>query len=189
MKGEPGRNRGKGKGPGSQGGAFVPCRICGQPTKYLGGEASPLIGMVRCEAASCIEASRALKNERIGATQAAMRASGKWVTPKDNWRRSSQVSPEEDDLLPLISPHGWIAQHVIQTGRNRGARYYKLDFAHLEAKLCVEIDGASHRLPGRAERDAKKDAYLIARGWRVLRFTARDVRKDLEGVARQIVAF
>ena len=43
------------------------------------------------------------------------------------------------------------------------------DFASIEAKLIVEIDGASHDGAGQAAYDAERDAALTALGWRVLR--------------------
>lgn len=44
---------------------FIPCRICGEPTKYRGNTESRLFGQVRCLKQECIEASRALKNATI----------------------------------------------------------------------------------------------------------------------------
>jgi very-short-patch-repair endonuclease len=52
---------------------------------------------------------------------------------------------------------------------------YVLDFYCATAWLVVEIDGWPHTLPENIERDAKRDAWLRAKGVEVLRFTSREV--------------
>jgi very-short-patch-repair endonuclease len=52
------------------------------------------------------------------------------------------------------------------------------DFACLEAKLIVEIDGGQHN----EEADSQRSASLEARGFQVLRFWNNDVLTNLEGV-------
>jgi len=75
----------------------------------------------------------------------------------------------ELDFLPLLSSAGYITGYVIPTHRpeNNGGGYYKLDYAHLEAKVNIEIDGSSHRF--KEEKDAKRDAFLRNLGWKVIR--------------------
>jgi very-short-patch-repair endonuclease len=41
--------------------------------------------------------------------------------------------------------------------------------------LALEYDGAHHLTPERALRDLRRQAYLSAAGWEVLRFAAKDV--------------
>ena len=67
---------------------------------------------------------------------------------------------------------------------------YVLDFYCAQALLCVEVDGAAHDLAEVAHRDANRDAWLGARGVRILRFAASDILDDaaLEGVLRAIAA-
>ncbi|MYZ49808.1 DUF559 domain-containing protein [Rhizobiales bacterium L72] len=52
---------------------------------------------------------------------------------------------------------------------------YVVDFAWLSARIVIEIDGASHDLPGRAEQDAVRDRFLRAEGFRVVRVRDADV--------------
>ncbi|MCV3240427.1 endonuclease domain-containing protein [Mesorhizobium sp. ZC-5] len=63
---------------------------------------------------------------------------------------------------------------------------YVADFACLEAKLIVEIDGSQH---AESVRDAVRDAELKVRGFRVLRFWNDDVLKDIDGVCDTIIAY
>jgi very-short-patch-repair endonuclease len=63
-----------------------------------------------------------------------------------------------------------------------------LDFACLETRLAVEIDGEAHNRSDRPERDVRRDAYLAARGFAVLRLPAQYVLENLEGAIATIVA-
>jgi very-short-patch-repair endonuclease len=59
---------------------------------------------------------------------------------------------------------------------------YTLDFFCPEARLAVELDGASHFTIIGQELDAKRDLYLKEKGILVLRFENRDVFENLEFV-------
>jgi very-short-patch-repair endonuclease len=61
---------------------------------------------------------------------------------------------------------------------------YVADFACIEARLVVELDGGQHG----GERDAARDAALEAAGWRVLRYWNAQVVENLDGVLADIVA-
>ena len=55
---------------------------------------------------------------------------------------------------------------------------YAIDFAWVEKKIAIEIDGQFHLLPEYVERDARKDAYLISQGWSILRMPWKQVCAD-----------
>jgi very-short-patch-repair endonuclease len=61
---------------------------------------------------------------------------------------------------------------------------FTVDFACVEARLVVEVDGGQH---GGAE-DMARDALLTARGWVVRRYWNNEVIEGLEGVLADIVA-
>jgi very-short-patch-repair endonuclease len=63
---------------------------------------------------------------------------------------------------------------------------YKVDLAHREMKIAVEIDGKSHGLRSRQEQDAKKGRCLLGLGWKVLRFQNERILNDLESVLKEI---
>ena len=65
-------------------------------------------------------------------------------------------------------------------------RNYIVDFACLSAKLIVELDGESHNCEDRQKADQRRDAFLSAQGFQVLRFTNQDVMSNLEGVVELI---
>ena len=61
---------------------------------------------------------------------------------------------------------------------------YIADFASLESRVIVELDGGQHT----PEVDARRTEYLQARGWLVLRFWNNDVLTNAQGVAEAILA-
>jgi very-short-patch-repair endonuclease len=64
---------------------------------------------------------------------------------------------------------------------------YRLDFACLEARLAIEVDGAAHDHGDRPERDAVRDQRLAEIGFATLRIPAREVLRDLDAVITGIV--
>jgi very-short-patch-repair endonuclease len=63
-----------------------------------------------------------------------------------------------------------------------------LDFACLECRLAIEIDGQAHDRGDRPERDERRDAFLRLRGFAMLRLPASYVLLDLSGATAAIVA-
>ena len=66
---------------------------------------------------------------------------------------------------------------------------YVADFACHRNKLIVEIDGVSHTYDATIARDAERDCFLNARGYRVLRFTNEDVLRSCGEVIDHILVF
>ncbi|MHA6642231.1 endonuclease domain-containing protein [Mesorhizobium sp. A623] len=64
--------------------------------------------------------------------------------------------------------------------------FYISDFACLEARLIVEIDGSQH---AESERDQVRDADLKARGFRVLRFWNDEALREPDAVCDTIIAY
>jgi very-short-patch-repair endonuclease len=63
---------------------------------------------------------------------------------------------------------------------------FVVDFACYEARLVVEVDGATHSTGAEVARDARRDEILRANGNSVLRFTNDEVFHNLEGVLETI---
>ena len=63
---------------------------------------------------------------------------------------------------------------------------YIADFACVPAKLVVEVDGDSHGSDTGIEYDRRRNAYVEALGWRVLRVWNEDVYKRLDTVIEGI---
>ncbi len=64
---------------------------------------------------------------------------------------------------------------------------YIADFACIEARLVVEIDGATHGSVEEIAHDERRTAFLEANGWRVARFWNEEVVRNREGVRETII--
>jgi len=71
-----------------------------------------------------------------------------------------------DEFWHLLRPAGFVREYVIQHGSSRGQGYH-LDFAHVEGRINIELDGPAHL--STLEEDAIRDSWLKALGWRVIR--------------------
>ena len=71
----------------------------------------------------------------------------------------------------------------------RGSGYppaYKIDVAHEELMIGIEIDGTSHLALARRAQDEKKEALLNGCGWTVLRFSNEDVMRNLTACVQTV---
>src|SRR4051812_33644048 len=59
---------------------------------------------------------------------------------------------------------------------------YYADFASHAAKLIIEVDGSQHTEDEAIAYDARRTAFLMSRGYRVLRVQSIDVLDNLDGV-------
>ena len=64
---------------------------------------------------------------------------------------------------------------------------YVVDFYCHEAHLVIECDGSVHEDNEQWHHDQNRDAYMIAQGLRVLRFSNPAILNDPEGVLNEIV--
>ena len=62
-----------------------------------------------------------------------------------------------------------------------------VDFYCAAVRLAVEIDGISHELGSNPNRDIRRDLWLSEQGVRVIRFSATDILRNLDGVIESIV--
>ena len=62
---------------------------------------------------------------------------------------------------------------------------YVVDFVHFGARLIVEADGGQHN---DAPHDERRDAWLRAQGFTVMRFWNNEIMNNLEGVLETIMA-
>ncbi len=62
---------------------------------------------------------------------------------------------------------------------------YFADFYCHQHELIVELDGGIHEL--QKEYDAEREEYLMATGFRIIRFTNEEINENLKGVLQKIV--
>lgn len=76
----------------------------------------------------------------------------------------------------------------IRFRRQFPVRNFIADFACLEVRLLIEIDGIAHDMGDRPQRDEQRDALLKADGWRIIRISAKRVLAEPLQTADAIVS-
>lgn len=118
-----------------------------------------------------------LKNPNIRV--AAITPTGKAI----NRPRAARLGATPHDLLwdavVLLHPTAAREYPDVVPGRK-----FRIDIALPEIRLAIEVDGwewhGKHK--GDFERDRERQNLLTIHGWRILRFTAGNIRKDITSV-------
>ena len=115
------------------------------------------------------------------------------VTPR--WRASKTMQARARELRKQMTPaekHLW---HYLRNAQLDGAHFrkqhavgtYIVDFFCAKSKLVVEVDGDSHA--EQVAYDAERTRWLNEeKRYRVIRFTNREVLRNIEGVLEVIRA-
>ena len=102
------------------------------------------------------------------------------------WRKSNMSYPEKlfnDGLLNREFDKKFLIE------REFSVFPYFIDFAFINEKLAIKIDGSQHLLEERKLKDEEKDKLLISLGWRIIRFSENEVKTNLENVFIKILEF
>ena len=117
--------------------------------------------------------------------------------PVKNIVRGQSVSYEMHErakkLRHEMTPAEGILWKHLRTNKLNGFHFrrqqivygYIADFYCHQHSLIVEVDGGIHEL--QREDDTEREEELIARGFRMIRFTNDEISKDLKGVLHKIV--
>ena len=90
-------------------------------------------------------------------------------------------SPIERKLLRAL----WNRNHNVVCQYPFG--WYRLDMAIPGLKIDIECDGkAYHSTPAQRAHDKKRNAYLRSKGWKVLRFSGSQIKRDVGTVVKRI---
>lgn len=85
----------------------------------------------------------------------------------------------EDEFFTLLQLRG-----IATPLRNAAVGPYEVDALYLEARIAIELDSRTfHGNPFAVERDVVRDQYLALRGFRVIRFTWRQILNEPDLVA------
>jgi very-short-patch-repair endonuclease len=93
----------------------------------------------------------------------------------------SQPTPAEHRLWQLLRAKRLSGYRF---KRQLAIDHYIADFVCLQRRLIVEADGGQH---SENKADARRDAYLKAQGFRILRFWNNDIFSNEEGVLTSIL--
>lgn len=69
---------------------------------------------------------------------------------------------------------------------------YSLDFAWVDKKKCIQIDGQQHLKEDAIQHDRIRDQYLVAQDWDILRISWKQMCNDFKGtikIAKQFIDF
>ena len=75
---------------------------------------------------------------------------------------------------------GWRFKRQVPFGR------YILDFFCFDARLAIEVDGATHSEPKEVARDEERTMFLRDNGVRVMRVSGGDVENNIDGVIESV---
>jgi very-short-patch-repair endonuclease len=111
-----------------------------------------------------------------------MRQTTKAIVAKARALRRT-MSPSEIALWQMLRtrPAGLKFRHQHPAGP------FVLDFYCAAKKLVIEIDGIAHDMGDNPKRDERRDAWLSAKGYRVMRIAAGEVHCNAEGVLQHIL--
>lgn len=63
----------------------------------------------------------------------------------------------------VLIPEGFVREHHVVWAK--GQPWFRLDFANVDGKINIELDGPYHK----GGKDAARDSILRALGWRIIR--------------------
>lgn len=63
---------------------------------------------------------------------------------------------------------------------------YFIDFAFINEKIAIEIDGSQHLKEDRKKKDEEKDKLLMSNGWKILRIAANDIIHNSNNVFEKL---
>jgi very-short-patch-repair endonuclease len=96
--------------------------------------------------------------------------------PEQTAWRQKNMSYLEEMFLKFLTERGYADKFLIQ--REFSVFPYFIDFAFVDLKIAIEIDGSQHLLPERKKKDELKDALLHSQGWRVIRIAESVIKTD-----------
>jgi very-short-patch-repair endonuclease/transposase-like protein len=106
---------------------------------------------------------------------------------------------EHPDKVPYLINHSskksWpeqIFENALISSGITGWKYahqngiYEYDFAFIDKKIDVEIDGGTHKSEKVKKIDERRDIFSKSQGWKVIRFEALRVKKDVIGCINEL---
>jgi very-short-patch-repair endonuclease len=107
-------------------------------------------------------------------------------------QRDEEITGRARDLRRQSSLAEKKAWQLLRSRRLNGVKFrrqysigpYFADFACISHRLVIEIDGDHHDF--QLEADARRAKSIEREGWRVIRFPAREVFQNPDGVWAQI---
>lgn len=109
---------------------------------------------------------------------------------------------EHPDRVPYVINHSskpsWpeeVFKNALLSSGIEGWEYkyrngiYQYDFAIPGKKIDIEVDGGTHETEKVKRIDKRRDEFSRQTGWTVIRFTAKQVKKDVVGCINELKLF
>ena len=93
--------------------------------------------------------------------------------PSFGWMKRSNLIPSYPETFFM----GLLEDNKIKYRREYKMGRYFIDFAIMEKKIALEIDGAHHQIKEVKEKDKRKDKFLNELGWTVIRIPWKGVQE------------
>ena len=90
------------------------------------------------------------------------------------WAYRSRLNPSfpEKITIEVLNELGFSLARELHVGS------WYIDFADVNRKIAIEIDGRQHELPEQKAKDKIKDDYLVSYGWKVFRIKWQKLTKE-----------
>lgn len=105
---------------------------------------------------------------------------------KTAWRMGN-FSYVEKIFYNFLVENGYDKKYLII--REYSVFPYFIDFAFVDLKIAIEIDGSQHLEKERHERDVLKDKLLQENGWKIIRFSENIVKTDWNVLKQTLDSF
>jgi very-short-patch-repair endonuclease len=113
---------------------------------------------------------------------------------RPTWQVKPKTRERARSLRRELTGAERVIWHAVRAHRLRGASFrrqapigpYIVDFVSHSAKVVIEVDGGQHFEAAHISKDARRDAFLVAEGYRVLRVNNHDVMTNRDGVVTVI---
>jgi superfamily I DNA/RNA helicase len=121
----------------------------------------------------------------------------KWIGKERSLKKTRQgngrgPTVHQKFLYDELSTHinsCWQMEGIVRIPKDLRKKYnasccYKIDVFNESSKLCIEVDGDSHKY--RREADLKKDTVLTELGYKVLRYENKDIFHKIDTIVEEI---
>ncbi len=171
------------------------CKICGKPTKTKEAKrCKPCYQMIVMAQRNKDTAPQRMRENNPMSdlnTRQKMKDTLRRIGHKPKVRGGNGTGLVNSQKI-LSNALNWKTEFAVATKMPRDSGYptcYKLDLAHPELKIGIEIDGNSHRLLDRKCQDLIKVKFLKSMGWTILRYSNKQICLQLSKCLDEIQSY
>jgi very-short-patch-repair endonuclease len=103
------------------------------------------------------------------------------------WRKANQLSWPEKIFMDALYRHRFNEEFEIE--REKSFFPFFVDFALLNTKVAIEINGSQHNQKERKRSDARKRRVILKSGWRLYTVSASQVQSNVDDVLVELRRF